>query len=142
MIFERNWEKDWEMCQGVVRPPWKVDKDSEGRYYVYTDTGIWIEVGYAPSVAQFIAQAREALPYWLQRVRELEEQLKTQMSQPAAEYATEGEAIGVGGDNSITTSPNPAEAMNTTQSELDMLEENKKGKHKRQEIWRMYGERR
>lgn len=73
---ERDWEKDWKLHQEVVRGPWRIEQSNDGRCYVASSTGFWIDVGYSPRTARFIAEAREALPYWLQRVKELEDALR------------------------------------------------------------------
>jgi len=88
-MTERDWQKDWEMCQRAIPGPWR------WVYYKWTD--IYALVGPRDETilddgsyrgeydspgerlitpddpnGQFIAEAREALPYWLQRVREME----------------------------------------------------------------------
>ena len=59
---ERDWQKDWEMCQRATSGKWE-----EGGTWYGVRMVAWKED------AEFIAAAREALPFWLQRVRELEE---------------------------------------------------------------------
>lgn len=71
----RDWAKDWEICERATPGPWK----HEDRFYIRVP-------GVLQSLAvlnwdeerngRFIAEAREALPYWLQRVKELEEVLR------------------------------------------------------------------
>ena len=88
-MTERDWQKDWEMCQRAIPGPWR------WVYYKWTD--IYALVGPRDETilddgsyrgeydspgerlitpddptGQFIAEAREALPHWLQRARELE----------------------------------------------------------------------
>lgn len=71
---ERDWAKDWELCQRLSRTPWQLDD----RTIWYKGYAIWhpLLVGSRCTDAdlRFIIEAREALPYWLQRVRELEEE--------------------------------------------------------------------
>ncbi len=88
-MSERNWRKDWELPQKVTPGPWKV-KFSEYPYLIgIYDCGVithdskpivWMERCRANEQLrydlEFIAESREALPYWLQRVRELEAQVK------------------------------------------------------------------
>lgn len=81
----RDWQKDWEMSQAATLGPWVVTIDGYGKV-----------VGVMPDIeavhdgcifvaknsdrprfkedCKFIAESREALPYWLQRVKELEAQ--------------------------------------------------------------------
>jgi len=88
----RNWARDWELCQRATKGPW-------GKVVViHSDGGLELadrriiaaledkivcrmasnapdntpEGVQANTDMSFIAEAREALPYWLQRVRELE----------------------------------------------------------------------
>jgi len=100
---KRDWATDYLLCQRATPGPWEAkihDSDSvliDGRS---ADCKVWagdklicslpagdmlirhpttgiIGVSKRPGFnAQFIAEAREALPYWLQRVRELEKQLE------------------------------------------------------------------
>lgn len=87
-MSERNWQKDWELCQRATPGPWYVGKRS--KYAIFTDNGRDVlgnkckklpvastvygyrGLGNRERDAEFIAEAREALPYWLQRVRVLE----------------------------------------------------------------------
>lgn len=66
---ERDWEKDWKLCeQRYSRPEdWLVATiyNSEGK--------IISSKVYLPN-ARLVMEAREALSYWLQRVRELEKE--------------------------------------------------------------------
>lgn len=79
-MSERNWEKDWELCQKASPSPWRVvGKDSwklKGfpQVEINTPEGHYFPVNFECD-AIFIAEARDALPYWLQRVRELEAQV-------------------------------------------------------------------
>jgi len=58
----RNWQKDWELCQKATPGPW-----------LESELG---EMGMLIWDAKFTAAAREALPYWLKRVQELEAQVE------------------------------------------------------------------
>lgn len=86
-MAERDWRKDWELIMQASPGPWKwsiMDGDYTGMFYfedgkhevslmgVDNKYNIYIE----ESDARFIAEAREALPYWLERVRELEAESK------------------------------------------------------------------
>lgn len=55
-MSERDWQRDWEICQHYKTHIYDID----------TDQDVLIE--------EFLAEAREALPYWLQRVEKLEEE--------------------------------------------------------------------
>jgi hypothetical protein len=60
---ERDWQRDWELCENKIEAVWafyRLRRDP------YDDRKPWAEL------SDFFAFAREALPYWLQRVRELE----------------------------------------------------------------------
>jgi hypothetical protein len=91
-LEERDWRKDWDMCVRATPGPWKWDwsgvcAPSYGSLFGFgrerwkvidlscDDCGGRKVEREADRV--FIAEAREALPYWLRRVRELEERLKT-----------------------------------------------------------------
>lgn len=77
-MSERNWEKDWELCQKASPSLWRVvGKDSwklKGfpQVEINTPEGHYFPVNFECD-AIFIAEARDALPYWLQRVRKLEQ---------------------------------------------------------------------
>ena len=82
----RDWQRDMETCQKASPGPWRPGGDgriycSKG-YYVATIYKLLTPDGLADDVVttnanmQLIAEAREALPYWLQRVRELEDELE------------------------------------------------------------------
>lgn len=87
---ERDWQKDWQMCEKATPAPWlyagqrRFDpaRWSKGGFTLHCVTvehpnGRWEAVFTKTAEdAHFIAQAREALPYWLQRVKELEERLR------------------------------------------------------------------
>jgi hypothetical protein len=62
---KRDWQKDWELCQAATPGPWRAEVYAQ-RIMPY----ICEHVNAAD--ARFIAEAREAIPYWLQRVRKLE----------------------------------------------------------------------
>lgn len=99
----RDWQKDWELCQAAQPGPWLFEPgefecnlecqeeqncDDEERqntcphYRQRTGANIpkifTIDCGDFDGLnnvdAHFISEAREALPYWLQRVKELEAQ--------------------------------------------------------------------
>jgi hypothetical protein len=64
---ERDWQRDWELCENKIEAVWafyRLRRDP------YDDRKPWAEL------SDFFAFAREALPYWLQRVRELEEDVR------------------------------------------------------------------
>jgi site-specific recombinase len=101
---ERDWQADWEMCEKACPAPWKIKKAkvcdfnsgkdyhetvsigplevsaSADDSYVCVDT--WLDV--SENDAYFVAEAREALPYWLQRVRELERDLSEALQNVSA----------------------------------------------------------
>lgn len=95
-MTERDWQKDMEICKKATPGPWWVDvgkilnpcsialgHSDEFNTEVYICLGT-SAVADAIDDAEFIAESREALPYWLQRVRELEEkieQLKVQLAE-------------------------------------------------------------
>lgn len=70
---DRNWQADWELCERATPGPW-VAKDYSGIV-----VGPTCEVRYVPPNpdAEFIAAARKIVPYYLQRVKELEAQVTT-----------------------------------------------------------------
>jgi hypothetical protein len=85
IVSTRDWQRDMETCQKASPGPWRPGDDgriycSKG-YYVATIYKLLTPDGLADDVAttnanmQLIAEAREALPYWLERVRELEAQV-------------------------------------------------------------------
>jgi len=84
----RNWARDWELCQKATSGPWKWSKwSSKDEGYtgmVYYENGHEVslmgvgsecdddyDIYIKESDARFIAEAREALPYWLRRYKEL-----------------------------------------------------------------------
>lgn len=86
---DRNWQEDWEICKSVTPGPWKVCEAQDGCGLVWsvpadfpvattnTDSesdGIVSSKKRKLEDAGFIAEAREALPYWLQQVKELREE--------------------------------------------------------------------
>ena len=86
--MERDWQKDWELCEKATSGRWRVkvgEMDSlcsipvgrsgrlDAEVYVCLGTSA---VADAVDDAEFIAAAHQALPYWLQRVRELEAEVK------------------------------------------------------------------
>lgn len=81
----RDWGRDWELCQKATPGPWYAWKSPSGIQLV--NAGLYPE----PTIcrcyktkgrvndeanADFIAEAREALPYWLQQFRKIVEVLK------------------------------------------------------------------
>jgi hypothetical protein len=81
IMSDRDWERDWEWCERATPGKWEVVAvNSEGPYLIrmpYPKGGTWYGVRMIAwkEDAEFIAAAHEALPYWLQRVRELEQDL-------------------------------------------------------------------
>ncbi len=77
-MSNRDWQKDWKTCQYGIPGPWFYHvpgRDGEWAGYVYSGaTGERVAYDVSFDDGMFIAEAREALPYWLQRVRELEEE--------------------------------------------------------------------
>jgi len=91
-MAKRDWARDWELCMRATFGRWQVNGDAYtwdgelNKYassWVETPTGTWRQYKLNPTGsamiqqeadARFIAEAREALPYWLQRVRELEKE--------------------------------------------------------------------
>jgi len=74
-MSERDWQKDCELCQRATPGPWKALK---GRTFVHLKLGERriIEAPYTDMAQDdidfsFIAESREALPYWLRRYKEL-----------------------------------------------------------------------
>jgi len=97
-MSERNWQEDWDICDKATPGPWGAyawEVPSKDQYHirqVYKGVGsfhpkevatAWRGSRYpemptisdkeAEANAIFIATAREALPYWLLRVKELED---------------------------------------------------------------------
>lgn len=100
-MSSRDWQQDWELCEKATPGPWKamihdsaMINGSPADCKVWTDdklicslpisdmlirhptTGIIGVIKQPGANAQFISEAREALPYWLQRVKELEGELE------------------------------------------------------------------
>lgn len=75
--MERNYRKDLELCARATPGKWKERETPD-----YSE--IWAEgvrspialVGSNAQDVEFIIQAREALPYWLEKFQELAELLK------------------------------------------------------------------
>lgn len=82
MNKQRDWQADWERCERATPDKWEVVvANNEGPYLIrmpYPKGGTWYGVRMIAwkEDAEFIAEAREALPYWLQRMRELEAESK------------------------------------------------------------------
>ncbi len=95
--MKRDWTEDWEMCKRATPGPWKVrhrhkdcipDNDEciglgleiigppKPHCWAYASQGQFAR----SADAKFIAEAREALPYWLERAWELERAIKTFMA--------------------------------------------------------------
>lgn len=100
----RDWKKDWEMCEKATPGPWKYGKD-ESEWFVAQKIGdnliACLDYYYSTEEKDktnfvFIAETREALPYWLQRVRELEARLRR------LEEALRGAEIYVHGKGPVT----------------------------------------
>jgi len=89
---ERSWDADWALCQAATPGPWEYDgmhneivsprgnkywlivsecRSAPDQEYVEDGFGHHYDANFA-----FIAEARSALPYWLERVKELEETLR------------------------------------------------------------------
>lgn len=91
-MSQRDWQKDWEMCEKATPGKWiciKVRPVSHTSEFYEVRAGIAVVLDsgqkcYINTIcstsnrhdAEFIAEAREALPCWLQRVRELEDEVK------------------------------------------------------------------
>jgi len=90
MTAKRDWQKDWEMCQKATPEPWEYD-GMHNEIVTPREDNYWLIISECRSAPDqeyqcdkfghqydanfaFIAEARQALPYWLQRVRELEEE--------------------------------------------------------------------
>lgn len=97
-MLKRDWEKDWKLCQCATPGPWEVELVTPSppgkiehfeREWICECGSVWedgvqlvyvfprVEVEVATSLkddAEFIANSREALPYWLQQARKLEEE--------------------------------------------------------------------
>jgi hypothetical protein len=89
--MKRSAEKDMELCRMATEGPWKNGSVrptvtfSKGTYYSGVmngneDLGIALagdeSDGQSVIDSMFIAESREALPYWIQRATEAEELLK------------------------------------------------------------------
>lgn len=107
----RDWQKDMEMCEAATRGPWKVFKGvSEtliGTAYDHPQMkGPDSIVGHAISAhgdyvyirendAELLAEARTALPYWLQEAKERgerEQRLKEEMESEVEQALIHGNA--------------------------------------------------
>jgi hypothetical protein len=79
----RNWQKDWELCEKATPGPWDTHDgdifDDGLRVFEESDGGTVASQLYEED-AQFIAEAREALPYWLTKYRELYERTIDELS--------------------------------------------------------------
>ena len=73
-MSERNWQEDWDMCEEASVKPWTIATTTEGYSILDAD---YFEVAYSENVhdVRFIAVSRDALPYWLQEIKSLTEQL-------------------------------------------------------------------
>lgn len=67
-MVKRDWQKDFNLTMRATSGPWRAEIYAR-RVMPYICEHI------DPADASFIAEAREALPYWLQRVRKLEDLL-------------------------------------------------------------------
>ena len=80
-MTERNWQKDWELCEKATSGPWKADREGTHfvEYYITVNKGFKERVLFSGDNeldttwedTVFVAEAREALPYWLRRYKEL-----------------------------------------------------------------------
>ena len=77
-MSERDWQKDWETCERATSGKWEMVSANcpEGPYMIrmpYPKGGTWYGVRMIAwkEDAEFIAESREALPYWLRRYKEL-----------------------------------------------------------------------
>lgn len=95
--MSRDWQKDFELCEKATPGPWRACGARDGCGLVWCVPGDVVvattntddeDEGFSSTKeskvidADFIAEAREALPYWLKRVRELEkiiEELSTEV---------------------------------------------------------------
>lgn len=64
----RNWAEDWELCE---KANFTCSRDIDGTLAPFIQVPAWNEYH-----KQLMQEAHKALPYWLQRVRELEEENK------------------------------------------------------------------
>jgi len=95
----RDWKKDWELCEKATPGPWEAyydrfdghvirmatalanDEDEKGcepqHEIEYNHSCVFGDEQFKEALAnvQFITEAREALPYWLQQVKQLREKL-------------------------------------------------------------------
>jgi len=74
-MTERDWQKDWETCERATSGKWEMVSANcpEGPYMIrmpYPKGGTWYGVRMIAwkEDAEFIAEAREALPYWLNQM--------------------------------------------------------------------------
>lgn len=58
---DRDWRKDWEMCEKAKLVKW----------YGWTNITTFLP----PALVAFVIECRDALPYWLNQVRKLEQAL-------------------------------------------------------------------
>lgn len=90
---ERDWQKDWEMCRKVASKPWTIQRQRIVSPFLDASEEI-VSIGPIEAactcgdpraasflvvdedIARFVAQAHPALSYWLQRVQELEEDVR------------------------------------------------------------------
>lgn len=76
---ERDWAKDWELCEKATPGPWYAIPHPEytsASWRVDTNPNAsWAGFGQLAYMseenARFVAEARDALPYWLKWVRKL-----------------------------------------------------------------------
>lgn len=81
-MAERNWREDWELTKRATPGPWEyfqgdlIGANGKGlQCFTKIFPREWGPFWCNQNDPEFIAEAREALPYWLQRVRELEARL-------------------------------------------------------------------
>jgi hypothetical protein len=83
-MAQRDWQADWELTKRATPGPWYAIPHPEyksAKWRVDTNPNAsWANFGelayMSAEDARFVAEAREALPYWLQRVKELEHVLE------------------------------------------------------------------
>lgn len=83
----RDWQEDMKMCEKASPEPWRVEQleymGNRGMVQETVIDGVTSEI-YNEEDARFIAEAREALPYWLQQYaaeKERADKLQTELSE-------------------------------------------------------------
>jgi len=79
-VSKRDWEKDWELCQKAPGGVWSRVKGLNWDCWtigiIEHHQALPFRGEEAEHAWNFIENAREALPYWLQQVRKLEERIE------------------------------------------------------------------